>query len=768
VLVFADRPVEATLERRDAATWTLRLAHAALHESAPRRLALPPQEPLEAVELEEQLAATGPEVLVTLRGRAPLPPPSLSSRGAVLAVELHGSDAEPARGARLDFREAELARVVESIAGTTGETFLFDERLRGRITLTSPTRVTPREARLLLDAALEIAGFAAVPTPGGAWRILPAEGAAGAAPFRPAGATNDSEAPVTTLVRLASASAEEALASLRPWLAGALALAHAPGNAILIAGSERRLHGLVGLLRALDRAAEEPLWVQRLRHRPAAEVARWLRESATGRVQVWADARSNALLVRAARADLPGLRDRVRRLDRPDAASGSLRVFRVRHVEAELLADHLRATAQGSAREGTLRATAPLAQLPLSVAVDEPTNSLVVAGAPETQRAVAELLAELDRPRRRLSVEAIVLEIDSDESLELGVDAFVPLTSPRAPGDLVASILLDPTGGGLPQPGAGAGPAGLARYTRAPLRIPIVDENGNPVQLLVPRETAVVTADGRELRSRVLMRPHLQMVSGEEQEIFAGDNIPVPVAADGGSPLEVRQSVERRDVGVRLRVRPTLGEAGPALLELDLDVTRVAPSILSRGAGPILQQRRLRSTIRLGDGEYAVVGVGRFPTLEEQRTGTPGLADAPGVGALFRATSERRRETRLIVAVGVRIHRDDAELAADTIRRTLGFARSLERAEPLARDSDAPWAVLAATHADAAGANDLANALEREGLPARVVAWRFEGRPRFDVYAHGFVSLAEASSAAARLAERGLFPELVPLPVAPR
>jgi len=265
------------------------------------------------------------------------------------------------------------------------------------------------------------------------------------------------------------------------------------------------------------------------------------------------------------------------------------------------------------------------------------------------------------------------------------------------------------------------------------------------------------------------MRPHLLVSSGEEQQIFAGDQVPIPVAATGtgtGSPLEVRQSVERQDVGVLLRVRPTLGEAGVVRLELDLEVSRVATGIvLGGGVGPVLRQRQVQSTIRLADGEVAVVGLSRERRAEATQNGTPFLADAPGIGALFRATREQSRETEIAIAVRARVLRDDAELAADGIRRRLGVERSLARLGPLGADAGAPWAVLAATREDAAAARELEAALAREGFATRVVTWTWQGLTRFDVYATGFAQLADAAAAASRLAARGLSAELVPLPV---
>lgn len=790
VLVFADRPVEARLDRVGPDHLRLWIAGAVLDDSAPRWLA--PAAPREVlrVDLSEASGLDTPTVLIEIQGTRAIERAELSREAALLAIEIPLRAAEPGDGIVLSMRATSLPDAVRAVASSTGTRFVFDERLAGRVTLSTPAPVSVAEALGLLDVALALSGFVALPAPDGSRRILPADLAAALAPWKPqdggepgelrgegehgagprAGSLeSDREAPVVTLVRLAAARAEEAVAALRPWLGGALAYAHAPGNAVLLAGSEARLHGILALLRALDEAAAETLWVRRVRHRPAGDLAEWLRAGLAaprGRAssaQVWSDARSNALIVRASHDELGAIQARVARLDRAEAQQGALRVLRVRHAEPRALAERIRAlAASGEAAEG-----ATLATRALSVALDAPTHSLLIAADPETHGLVEDLVHELDRPARRIAVEAIVLQVESDASLAIGFDAFLPLVMPKAPGDLVAAMLLDPTGAGLLQPGAGAGPAGAARYTREPLVIPIVDANGNPTEVLVPRESFVVTADGREITSRVLMRPHLVVASGEEQEIFAGDQVPIPVAAkETGNVFEVRQEIERQDVGVRMRVRPTLGAAGLVRLELDLELSHVvAGARVGRNAGPVLRQRRLQSTVHLADGEVAVVGLAREELDQAMQRGTPGLADAPGIGALFRATQERRRTAEVAVAVHVRVLRDDAELAADGIRRRLGVERSLARQGPLGAHGDAGWALLVATHDEAAVAGALADSLAREGLAMRTVAWTWEGLTRFDVYATGFADLPAAAASASRLAARGLNAELVALPV---
>jgi len=769
VLVFADREVEPRLERVDAQTLRLWLENAVLADSAPRTLA--PALPGEVlrVELSESQAAGRSFVLVEIRGTRALEDATVSRELSTLAVEVARRGPSPGEGIVLALRDTALADVVRSVGDATGVRFVYDERLEGRITLAAPARVTREEALGLLDAALAVAGFVAVPARDGTRRVLPANLGPSLAPWKPGALAGDAEAPVATLVRLENARAEELVPALLPWLGGAIALAQTPGNAVLLAGPERRLHALVSMLRSLDEAAAEPVWVRRLEHGRAEDVAEWLRLEVGGlpgtrpRAGVWADARSNALIVRASPDEVDRLRARVAELDQPERFDGLVRVLRVRHADVDDLAERLRALAAAADAPGG----EALAGRFLSVAVDRPTHSLIVAADPETQQVVEDVVRELDRPPPRVAVDAMVVEVLTEDSLELGFDAFLPLLTPKKFGDAVAGVLLDPTGGGLPQPGAGAGPAFAARYTREPLVIPIIDSNGNPVDVLVPRESAVLTADGRDLAARTLMQPHLVVASGDEQEIFAGDQVPIPVASSTpGNALEVRQTIQRQDVGVRMRVRPSLGQANVVRLELDLEVSRVVPSPISLGTdvGPRIQQRRIQSTVVLGDGEIAVVGLAREQGLDSTESGTPYLKDVPVLGTFFRATRESRRHSELVVTVRARVLRDDADVAAEGIRRRLGVERVLARAGALEAGEEPSWAVRVASLGDERGAQELAERLAGEGLAARSVPWTWEGLARFDVYATGFARLADATAAASRLGERGFDAELVAVP----
>jgi general secretion pathway protein D len=564
-------------------------------------------------------------------------------------------------------------------------------------------------------------------------------------------------------------------ATLAPWVGGsALAFAHPETNALILAGSERKLHGLLAAARALDAAAEEQLLVRRLRHRSAAELAPILEgalaEPGTARpaARVVAVASSNAVVVRGAPEALAQAREWLARLDAAPESAGGLHVRRVRYADAEDLAVTLGEVARGAgqavAAEGLV---AGLAGRDVAVAVDHPTRSLLIRTDPETWGVVSALLDELDHPPPSIHVEAVLLEVLSSDALSLGFDGFVPFGDSFESG--VGGVLLNPSGGGLFQPGAGAGPSLGARLTRAPTVIPIVGPGGEPISVIIPGESFVLTADEQVLASRVLMRPHLQMVSGDENEVFAGDNLPIPVASSTAAenPLQTQLDIERQDVGVSLRVRPSLGHAGRVRLEIELEASRLAAQPEPMGAlvvGPTLEQRLIQTTVLVAPDEVVLIGGARMEGVDSTRVGTPWLHEVPALGALFRRTDRMRLERQLLLVVQARVTADADAQVAETIRRRLALERAVARVAPLAAGDEPRLAVRAASRERRGDADAIAADLARRGEPARVVAWEWEEQKRYDVVLDGYASVPDAAAAALRVRDAGFTPEVEVVP----
>lgn len=677
--------------------------------------------------------------------------------------------AEAPQRVELNFQDAELSEVVKALAEATGERFIFDSSLQGRITIALEDRVSVAEALEVLNAALLLRGFAMLPAPEGYHTILPLATGVGAAPWMPV--ERESDRLVTTIVRLEAADAAEVAQRIEP-LSSGLLQPYAPTNSLIIATTEARLRRLFTIIRAIDHAAAVELRVIPLRYANASDVAAQLREAfpesrvAEAPYRIVADERTNSLIVEAPGALLAEIGRFVTSIDLPAPGSAFFRVVHVVNADAEELAQHL----QGLSVEGSDE----LAARDYQVVADAPTNSLVIRADFETFAALARVIAELDHIPPLISLDVLLLQVETSTALDLDWSALFPIYLPDDVGDTVVfgTIGDDPS---LLLPGVPTEPF-VGRITRNPLVIPIT-LNGVPTQVIVPEAAAQVTAGEGDVSVETLARVSLLAASGEEQRIFSGDQVPIPVSgASAELALSTSVDIERRDVGLDVRVRPLAVSERLIELALDLNFSSVsedATSALAAGtagssAGPVLTQFDLQATIRLPDGGIALVGSMPRPKLDRVESGVPFLRSIPILGNLARSTSEVERASRILVAVQATAIDSPGEQRAESILRRLALEREVARIAPLREVTDAPYALLVETLRDREAAERVSENLGDFDGSAVIVPWHWGRAERFDVYLVGFHEFSALGSVAMALRERGFHPKISVVEAPPR
>ena len=367
-----------------------------------------------------------------------------------------------------------------------------------------------------------------------------------------------------------------------------------------------------------------------------------------------------------------------------------MHVFRIRYSDPERLAEQL-IDLQLSDRSGRAAGSASLAGRVFKVAMHAPTSSLVIRTDPETARVIGDLLAEIDVPPPRVRVNVTLVEVITDSNFTVGFDALIPFGNLESSGGTGGGLASTPASGSLSNLLAGGGGNGfVTRMTRSPLVVPITDAVGNVVDVTIPREIFQLSASESSSVARVLQNPSLLVASGDEQSIFAGDNVPVPVAAAGSADsldaLQTRTTVERHDVGTTLRVRPTVGREGSVQLDLYIESSR---TVDVAGAdqdllGPSFVERVVETTIQIPSGALAVIGFAARPFFVETETGVPYLRSIPVLGLLFRAREVSERKSTLLVAVRAEVEDAESEALARALRRELANPLPPEVAPPAA------------------------------------------------------------------------------------
>jgi general secretion pathway protein D len=700
LLIFADAPLSPQLLPVDERTVMIALPGSVLDPSAPTQIVPNVQGTVVRVTAFER-AEGAREVRVVVQ-RRPGAEPRIEKRGSVIALDFDALPRGAAGGAdtiRVAYRNTPITQVVTDLARATGESIVFDDAAAalGAVTIEGPPQVTRGEALALIDSLLLLRGFAAVPGPGGVRKIVPIQGAPSV--WSPSGRIPDSDAPITTMLRLENAAASELVPILTPYLGtNAFGAAYEPTNSLILSGPASLLRTLRVAIEALDenRTGAPLIWPMRIAS--AETVADQLLEIAGERDVPFVsyDVRLNALLLRVRPGEAERIRALVDRLDRPAHGAAGMQVLKMRYADAKELADRLVALRDSAGdAEDVETARSGLRGLAFEVAADEPTHSIVLSGPPESVSAVLDVVSELDRVPASVRVEVTVARIDLDDRLDLGFDYFIPtIGNPKAPDDLIASVLGNPSGGGVPTGPTTEMPF-IARFTHTPLLLTFIDPSTNQSITIPLSETASLTMNARTISTDVVMRPNLLITAGDEHEIFAGDNIPIPVASSGtGAPgatgtegtegtgtvtqdplLTTQTNIERQDVGTSLRITPTVGEQGGVTLEMRVEVSALADSVVGsvEEVGPTIRQAIVESKIRLRSGEIAVIATVARPRVERTETGVPWLKDLPVLGWAFRFTSEERRKNHLLIAARAEIQRPEATRdLADGLGRALG------------------------------------------------------------------------------------------------
>ncbi|MBW2391035.1 MAG: hypothetical protein JRG89_21740, partial [Deltaproteobacteria bacterium] len=527
--------------------------------------------------------------------------------------------------------QAPLDEVVHAIAERTGAGYLFEAPLPGRVTIAVPARVSAAEATEILHAALLLKGFVALPIAPARFKIVRWEKMAGSAPYTDAPLSPEAERSVTTRIVLRHASPENVARALRPMLqASGQIIPYAPARSLIFAGTENRVHRLIGLARLMDSAQHETLIVRRLRYRDANEVSGQLSallsptagsNTLLSEVKVTMDARTNALLLSGSHSELERLREWIDLIDIPAMGSGEFHVVNLIHQDPVEMSRLLREQA-GSSNAGGLAAanSGPLLGQDYTVVAHPPTRSLVIRSNRAIFDVLSQLISKLDREPRMVRVDVNISEISTNGTLGLGVGGVIPIIEPKAIDDTALIALVNPqilpiSVPGLDLPGNGLGALGspLLQISGEDVIIPVLDSSGQPTLdpdgtprvVVVPGLGISVIASDIDANIKLVQQPSLTIAVGEESEIFVGDNVPIPVGSTAnlltGTSPSIRLDIQREDVGTLLRFKPLLSNEGNLRLELYVENQLVRP-IGNPETGPIIAKRSIDTSFSAGFG----------------------------------------------------------------------------------------------------------------------------------------------------------------------
>jgi general secretion pathway protein D len=623
-----------------------------------------------------------------------------------LAAQTPASGANSDDKVTVNFVNADIQSVIKTVGQHTGRNFILDPRVTGTVNIVSDRPVSKDLLYQIFLAALRVQGFAAVEE-GNFTKIVP-EGDAktSAGPVNEAAAQVSGDRIVTQVFILQNESAAQLVPVLRPLVtANNFIGAYPNNNAIVITDYAENIRKIERIIRAIDLPTAGDVQVVALKNASAIDIAQILQrvipETSTSptapgqpaKAAIAVDPRTNSLILRA---DNPALMIRVKALaaslDTPGAGAGNIFVVPLRNAEAGKMAETLRAllaggdsssngsgprfsssstastppSAPGSNVPGGSSSTSQSTQsAPVASTIQpyQPTNSLIIIATEPVYRNLRAVIDRLDERRAQVYVEALIVEISLGRAAEFGVQwqglsnlgrngqgAVGGTNFSTSPSQAPGSNILGATGilgslANLTQFGPGLN-LGLVNGT---ITVPQADGT----LLTVANLSVLARAFEGDNMANVLSTPNILTLDNEEAKLLVGQNVPfitgsyTPTAGSATTPF---QTIERKDVGITLRVRPQITEAGTVKLTIFEEVSSVTTDkTIVQSADIITNKRSLESTVLCDDGQIVVLGGLISDDKETNIDKVPFFGNLPLIGSLFKYESRSYKRTNLMV-----------------------------------------------------------------------------------------------------------------------
>lgn len=579
------------------------------------------------------------------------------------------STGENAKAVTLNLNNADLTAFISAISELTGKNFVVDPRVKGQVTVISSAPTDPNALYEVFLSVLKVHGYAAVPS-GKVIKIVPdinarSQGAADLVHGRP----QDSERIVTAVIPTQYLNVAELVPLLRPLLPQEAHLAaSATADALIIADTAANVDRIMRIVRDLDRDNAFDIEVIPLKNAEARELVTTLQSlpSLAGEPQqpgrqspLAADERSNSVLIGGPPAVKQRLRGLIAALDVPKTAKTDIiEVVYLRFARAKDLVELLHGVGDYSYRQSTESAgkggqqaqQAPI--LPTAsgggaagfqVLADEATNALVLQAKPELLVQLKQVIKSLDIRRAQVLVEGIVAEVSSSKADELGIQWKTALGK-------------DGVFAGAKLPGTDAGAITSPFDTTA---VPSFNNGLTLGYFSAGDLRALIRALSGDQFTNVLSTPTLMTLDNAEAKIVVGQNVPFVTGQFTNSTttsLNPFQTIERKDIGILLKVKPQINEGDTLTLNIEQEVSSVDRT--TTASDLVTNKRAISTTVLVDNRQIVVLGGLISDDLTHNRQKVPLLGDVPVLGQLFRNDASDYKKTNLMVFLRPTIVRD--------------------------------------------------------------------------------------------------------------
>ena len=555
----------------------------------------------------------------------------------------------------IDFNNVDINVFIKFISELTGKNFVVDNKVKGKVTVISPSKISVKEAYKVFESVLEVHGYATVKA-GKVIKIIPSPEARtkNIETLLKEGTASPEDKIITQIVPLKYANAPEIKKLFTPLISkSSVILAYSPTNMLIVTDFHSNIQRLTRILKAIDvTGIGHEISVIPLEFADSEKLVKILssvfqpkkaaRKGATERTITFiADERTNTIVLLASEVDGLRVKSLISMLDKPTPKDkGKIRVYYLEHATAEDLAAVLQAQTTGKGKAPAKGGKAPLLSGQATITADKATNSLIIMADNEDYQVLEEIIKKLDIPRAMVFIESLIMEVNTNKDFKLG-------TEWRGFGEAHHDQRDGVAGGGF-SGDESSSIAGLVTSGSLPsgFSLGVFGEMINISGIDFPTIAAVIEVYKKDKDVQIISTPQLLTTDNEEAVIYVGKNIPFQTRSTAEGGTETYSSFEYRDVGTTLKITPQISHDGMVRLAISQEVTKLESTIDFR---PTTLKRTIDTTVIVDDNSTVVIGGLIDDKFTETETKVPLLGDIPLLGWFFKSRKREREKTNLYV-----------------------------------------------------------------------------------------------------------------------
>lgn len=577
----------------------------------------------------------------------------------------------------MNFKDIDIVDLVRLISEWSGKNYLLDQRIRGKVTIISPRAVTKKEAIEIFNSILFANDLAQVEV-GNIVKIVPAAETR-QSPIKTVIREKTllpSEEFVTLIMTPKFANADQVSAVLRNLLSrNGFIQVYSPTNTIILIETKANAERLNQILEQIDLPPPFKVEMIKLKYSLAQDVVNILTQisqSVLGQgvppqqqPRIIAEPRTNSVIIVAKDDDLEYLKKVLAEIDIPEE-KGEVNVVYLKYAKAEEVSSILQNIIGG----GGLRqpGQAQVVQLPVRIAADKSTNSLIIVASPQDYAKIKEIIEKIDVERRQVLVSAVIMEVSSSRLSQYGLSFFGAKEIPvKIEGETKKGIGIFGESLGTPLPVQIIDPTTIAQISGLifGFSLPPIDVSVGGQTLSIPPLAAVLNALATHTQVDILSTPHILAIDNKEAEIRVATNIPFPTgqiitAAGPGGAAVPTITIQRQDVGIILKITPhVIHEEKKISLDINIEISDVAeeppPGLAVSQLGIATIKRSSSTSVLVDDGQSIVIGGLMRTRSSMSRAKVPILGDIPVLGVLFRSSQKRVQKSNLLIFITPKI-----------------------------------------------------------------------------------------------------------------